>query len=183
MSQTSVSASGQAIGVAGQVFDNAEVQDIVSGFSEETSLQIAFGTGVMHGTADQGVVTAATGGGSGIIMGVSVFGFNHFPANAAGTIGDLGTTGVLPKGGLQVMRKGRILAKVGADVTSITPYTARGFLQVSTNGNNVAGDWVTATDASNVDATKQAQFVSSLFTAADGTTKVAVLEVDFTNKP
>ena len=177
MSQTVISASGQAIGVAGQIFDNAEVQDTISGFSEEVSAEIAFGTGVVHGTNDQGVliptlITDKT-------MGVVVWGMNH----QVGANGDLGTTGLKPKAGLQVMRKGRVLVQLDVGVVSVTPYTDRAFLRfAASGGNTVLGRWGKSTDAGNIDLTAAAVFVSSIQTFPDGT-KGAVLEVDFTNKP
>lgn len=182
MSQTSVSSTGQAVGVAGQLFDNAEVVDVVSGFSEEASAQIPFGVGLKQGAADQGVLNMA--GSTDVVAGISVFGYNHMPANAAGTIGDLGTTGLLPKAGLQVLRKGRILALLDAGVASVA-VGDRAYVRYSANGGNtVLGAWSNATDAGhNTDMTKVGVFVSSMSTAADGTSKLAVLEVDFTNKP
>lgn len=177
MSQTSVSASGQAVGVAGQVFDNAEVKDIISAFSEEVSAEIAFGSGVVHGVNDQGALIPTLAADK--TMGVVAWGMNHMP----GANGDLGTTGLKPKAGLQVMRKGRILVQLDVGVVSVTPYTDRAYLRWAANGGNtVLGRWGKASDAGNIDLTAAAVFVSSIQTFPDGT-KGAVLEVDFTNKP
>ena len=115
------------------------------------------------------------------VEGLSVWGFNHSP----GSTGDLGTTGLKSKAGLQVIRKGRIYAVVDPSVTSITPYVDRGHIRaVANGGDNIIGALNKAADGiTTIDSTKQVQFVGKLFTAADGVTKIAEVEVDFTNKP
>jgi hypothetical protein len=184
MSQTSINAAGQPQGVAGQLADNAEVVDVVSFFSEESSAEIPFGVGVVAGSDEQGCLLPS--GSGDVCVGVSVFGLSHLPANSAGTSGDLGSSGLLPNAGLQVLRKGRILAYLDKSVTSITPYSDRPFLRYTADGttNPQVGAWGKETDSGkNTDMSKCAVFVSGMFTSADGTTKCAVMEVDFTNKP
>jgi hypothetical protein len=182
MPQTTINKAGQPVAVAGQLSDNMEGVDVMSRFSAESSNQIPFGTGVKAATSLRGVLqpTASTDR----IEGVVKWGANHFPANAAGTIGDLGTTGLLPKSGFGVLRRGRIYAYLDPGLSSITPYTDRGWCRCTVNGgNNVIGAWSNAQDGTNnIDCTTGTQFVGPLFTSADGTTKIAELECDFTNK-
>lgn len=187
MSQTSISSTGQAVGVAGQVFDNAEVQDLVSLFNTGTA-SIPFGCGVVVDTSDASGQGCKLPSGSGdSVAGVSAYGANHQRSSSTdgsgNPEGDLDGTGLKQYAGLSVMRKGRILVLLDSGVTSISPFVDRGYLRYSANGSNTQpGAWAKAADSGHtIDMTAQSVFVSPLFTAADGSSKVAVLEVDFTN--
>lgn len=188
MSQTTVSAGGQSIGVAGQVADSGEGQDIVSGFNMESSAQIPFGFGlrVQPGSNGDGFLLPtgfSTVGGD--VAGISIFSFNHQkvgPADSAGIFaGDMGASGLLPKAGLQVMRKGRALVPVQDTVRA----GDRPFCMGIGTGALTAGLWAGSGYGASyhIDCTRQGVFRSASYTAADGSTKVAVLEVDFTAKP
>jgi len=193
MSQTTVSAGGQPIGFAGMVADSG-IHDIVSGFSQEATNPIPFGVGLRAGTSPDGYLMPT---GFSIVLpieGVSVFSFDH---NRVGTVdpngnfsGDMGASGIVPKGNLQVMRKGRILVPVEGTVRRGDPAFCRGIATGASSNGNI-GIWsgtgygamslgVPASPSYHVDCTKAAQFRSGSFTAADGSTLVAVLEVDFT---
>lgn len=186
MSQTTVSAGGQAIGVAGQIADSMEGRDIVSGFNKEPVDQIPFGYGVMrHATVVDGYVLPSGPSGSMEIAGPSVFSLYH---NRAGTAdpagnfsGDMGASGLLPNSSMQILRRGRILAPVEATVqngdrpfcrTVPTGALSRGVW----GGTNLGGSYVR-------DCTNQGIFRSGTYTAADGVTKVAVLDWDGVAKP
>lgn len=180
--QTSVNKAGQPIAVAGQISDNNDVTDIVSRFSQETSASavIGFGLGVKPGAARDGVriLTASTE----IVTGLTVLSFNHSP----GATGDLDQTlgGLKPNSGLQLMKGGRMYAQIDAGVTSIAPNVDRAYVRcVSNGGNTVIGALSNASDSTNsIDCRGQILFTSNIFTAPDGT-KIAEVEVDFTNKP
>lgn len=204
MSQTVISAGGQAIGVAGQVADSAH-QDIVSGFNKEAAKQIPFGHGVrvQPGSNGDGFLLATGFSGSqGLgfdVAGVNVFSFNHMrltgpdaAGNYAGDIGSSGANGpagLVANAGMQVLRRGRILVPVEADVVAGDRPWCRGIATGVTAGQ-FAGTWAGtgynvagAGSSYMLDVTKCGVFRSNSYTAADGTTRVAILEVDFTSKP
>lgn len=189
MSQTFINASGQPIGVAGQLIDNGEVVDVLSAFSEETVNQIPFGCGVVFGTADDGAKLPSTSVDK--PKGVNLFGLNHMPAgavDAAGNqTGDLGATGLLPKAGLQVLRKGRALLPIAVG-TTVVPGDRLFLLFRSDGGSNTQpGVWSNAQDGGSnyIDCTRMAQVMSSMstvFTATGGSLNVAICDVDFVNR-
>lgn len=184
MSQTSVVAGGQPIGFAGQIADSGP-HDIVSGFNLDTA-QIPFGHGVMKSAAHpDGYVLPTGASGSMEVSGLSVFDLYHV---RAGNIdpsgfysGDLGASGLLPRASMQIGREGRYLAPVADNVAN----GDRPFCFVVATGTRSQGLWAgTNYGGSYVrDCTAQGVFRSSTYTAADGTTKVAVLELKTTNKP
>lgn len=188
MSQTTVSASGQAVGIAGQLADTSDVQDIESGFNKEASNQMPFGFGLRVQPGSNGDAYLLPTGFSNVggdVAGVNVFGYNHQRVGAADSAGnfagDLGGSGLLPNASLQVLRKGRIYAPVQAAVKA----GDRPFCVGIPTGTVAAGLWAGSGygGSYHIDCTRQGVFRSSSYTAADGTTLVAVLEVDFTNKP
>jgi len=196
MAQTTVSAGGQSIGVAGQLADSAEGRDVVSGFNKEATAQIPFGFGVRVQPGSNGdgflLATGFSGGAPGTeVAGINVFSFNHFKQGAADPLGnfagDLGGSGLLPNAGLQVLREGRVLVPVEINVVAGDRAWCRGIATGTTS--NTAGIWsgtgynvAGAGSSYMIDCTRQGVFRSGTYTAADGVTKVAVLEVDFTNK-
>ncbi len=181
MSQTAINKAGQPVAVAGQLSDNGEGKDIVSRFNSEASAAIQFGIGVKPGTLrDAVLLPTAT---SSVIEGINVFGFNHQP----GSNGDLdqGSTppGVKPKGGLQILVRGRIWVLLDPSVVTIIPNVDRGYCRCTANaGDSMIGAWRNADDTS-IDCTKQTLFRSVVYTSADGVSKIAELDVDFVNKP
>lgn len=188
MSQTTVPAGGALIGVPGQIYDSGP-HDIVSGFNEETA-QMPFGFGIRDGSAKDFYKLASGFSGVLPVAGVNVWNANHEPAITLGNaqvIGDMGASGLLQNAGLQVGRKGRFLVPVEAAPTIGDGAWCRG---VAT-GNLGVGSWRSAARGAagplgasyHVDCSKQAVFRSSSFTAQDGSTLVAVLEVDFTSGP
>lgn len=186
MSQRTVNAGGMSIGFAGQIADSNWVLDIVSGFSAEASAQIPFGFGLMalSGVPDSYVLPSGASG-TMEIQGISVLGLNHSRGGGVDAdgnfFGDLGASGLLPKASLQVMRKGRVLVPVEHNVR----IGDRPYCRVTATGALTPGSWVgTNYGGSYVrDCTTQGRFISLTSTAADGVTKVAVLEVDFNSKP
>lgn len=188
MSQTTVSAGGQSIGVAGQLADSQDGRDIVSGFNKESTSQIPFGAGVRVQPGSNGdgfLLPTGFSNVGGDVAGINVFSYNHFRQGAADPAGnfagDLGGSGLLPNAGLQVLREGRVLVPVQANVLA----GDRAYCVGIGTGTIFPGLWAGSGygGSYHIDCTRQGVFRSGTYTAADGTTKVAVLEVDFTNKP
>lgn len=185
--QTSVSAGGQAIGVAGQIADSGP-HDIVSGFSKESSSQVPFGFGLRVQAGSNGDAYLLPTGFSNVggnIAGLSVFDLNHAKAGVADSqgvySGDLGASGLLPNASLQVGRKGRYLVPVEANVLPGDRAWCRGIGTGALTPGIWAGSGYGA--SYHIDCTAQAVFRSTTYTALDGVTKVAIMECDFTSKP
>lgn len=190
MSQSSINAGGQVIGVPGQLIDSGP-HDIVTGFNEETT-QMPFGYGLRQGTSADyyKLATGMSSSSQKAIVGVNAFSLDHSRAGAVDSAGhyagDLGASGLLQYANLQVVRRGRVLVPVEAAVSVEDRAWCRG---VAT-GNLSPGVWrgVAAGAADplggsyHVNCTNQAVFRTASFTGPDGSTLVAVLECDFTNK-
>ena len=180
--QTSINKAGQPIGVAGQLSSMQEGSDIASRFQGEATAVMPFGIGVKPGSTFRKVLLPTAQ--NSVIEGIVLHSMAHVP----GVTGDLDQVsgGLKPNAGLDLLRRGRCYVVVDASVQSITPFTDRGFCRIAANvgtGDLVIGAWRTAADGADcVDCTTKVQFISPLFTAADGTTKIAEVQVDFVNK-
>jgi hypothetical protein len=190
MSQTTVSSSGQSIAVAGQLADSEDAYDIVSGFNGEATAQIPFGFGLRCDptatpSGDRYLLPTGFSTVGGDVAGISVFDYNHMkvtgPDSAGNFAGDLGVTGLVKNAGMQVLREGRIFVPVQDTVRP----GDRAFCVGIATGGLAAGLWAGSGYGASyhIDCTRQGVFRSGTYTAADGVTKVAILEVDFTNKP
>jgi hypothetical protein len=180
--QTSINKAGQPVAVAGMLSDNGPVKDIVSRFSEDAVNVLPFGIGVKVGSKRNAVDLPSTIADT--IDGVNVFGYNHLP----GLIGDLSATlgGLKQNAGLQVLRIGRIYVVVDSFLSSISANIDRTYLRAISHAGvgTVVGAFTNAADGSDtIDLTKDGVFVSGIFTSADGTTKIAEAEFNFTAKP
>jgi hypothetical protein len=179
MSQTSINPAGQPVGIAGMDYDSGEGKDVVS-FFVEGSTSIPFGCAVQQGSTEKsGKVLDGSGN---TVIGINVWGYNHMP----GTDGDLDTTGLKTNSSGQLGRRGRFLVPIADGITIAV--NDRAFASFETFGaNTVPGLWSNAQSAGHfIDLTKVGVFRSGNFTvpnATGGSTVVAVLEVDFTNKP
>lgn len=180
--QTSINAAGMQRGMAGDLADSGD-SDVLSSFSSESSTQIPFGVGVKPDGTYGGVggVLLPTASSS-KIKGIVVRDLNHVAGGSG--VGDLGTTGLLPKAGFGVIRTGRVIAQVDAGVSSITAFVDRAFCRFESDGgsNTVIGRWRNTDDGHVVDTSAQAVFASDVFTLPDGT-KGALVDCNFTNKP
>lgn len=136
---------------------------IESGVSAESSAEIPFGAGIKSdGVTESGVLLCTAN--TDVLRGIVIH------SHAYDRINELGTVGIKPKVKVGVMRKGRIWVAVNASVTMVS----RGFWNFST------GFWTpTAAAPNTIDATNQSVF-RTLYTGSNG---VAVIDVDFTNKP
>jgi len=183
MSQTSVSAGGQSIGVAGQVSDSGD-HDIDTGFNQN-SAQMPFGYGVAKGNGERAYALPSGVSGTIEIAGINVFSHNHVKAGAVDAAGnqsgDLGASGLLQNASMQLGVKGRFWVPVAFAVNK----GDRPYCYVIATGTITQGAWVGSNmGASYVrDCRAQGRFVTGTFTSADGTVSVAVLEADFTNQP
>lgn len=185
MSQTTINAGGQAIGDAGDPADS-HPNEFTSGFNEE-NVQMPFGYGVRYGSARDFYKLASGFSGVLPVQGVLVRRANYQQSITlpnGQTVGDQGGSGLVQYAPLNVLRRGRVLVPVESTVTLGQRAWCRG---VAT-GALSRGSWIGAADGSaplgasyHVDCSKQAVFVSGSFTAADGSTTVAILECNFVN--
>ena len=191
MSQTSISAGGQARGDAGEMADSTPAV-VDSGFNEETT-ELPWGVGLRDGTGERQYKLASGFSGTLPITGILLRRANYqqrITLPNGQTVGDFGGSGLVQYAPLNVLRKGKVLVPCEAAVTFGHGGWCRG---VATGGGvtEQRGMWRGAARGAagplgasyHVDASKQTVFRSASFTAADGTTTVAVLEVDFVNGP
>jgi hypothetical protein len=191
MSQTTIDSGGQAVGDPGDPAD-AGVKDVLSGFNAN-DVQMPFGFGVAVNTLSGDLYGLPTGMSNAYpVAGVLLRRANYQPRISlpnGQTVGDLGASGLHQYAPINVAVKGRILVPVEAAVTRGQRAWCRG---VAT-GSQSQGSWRGAAVGSVplggsvalgasyfLDCTKQAVFRSASYTAADGSTLVAVLECDFT---
>lgn len=167
MSQTSYSKTiGQPF--PGMLADISE--SVIETFANgEATDEIGFGFAVKQkagvGTDDQAVLPTAQ---ADEVVGVIC----HTHALATGgNLPELGTVGIKPKVPMNTMRKGRLWVQIADGVTVAKGDRAHYNWLLKTWRNSASG-----TDT--IDCTKQAAFRS---TSTSG--GVAILEVDFTNKP
>lgn len=181
--QTTINRNGQPRAIAGLIADLFPM-GLASAFSGESSSLIQFGFGVVNAGVERQAKIPS--GGSDIFMGIAAFSLNHQPDTGGFDLVSGASGGIKPKGAFEVVRSGHVWVLVDKAVTSITPYSDRGFLRYTADGttNPTPGAWGKATDSGkNLDLTKVVQFISPLVTAADGTTKIAMVEIMAVNKP
>jgi hypothetical protein len=180
--QTTIPRSGQPRAIAGMIADNRAV-DLVSAFSGEASAVIPFGFGLINAGTER-VFKLPSGGGD-KFAGISVWDMAHQPDTGGFDLVSGAAGGIKPKGGFELCREGRIWVVVDGSIVTITPYTDRGFLRHTANGaGTIVGSFLNAADGGNtIDLSKLVQFVSPLTTAADGVTKIALIEVEAIVKP
>ena len=188
MSQTTISAGGQARGDVGELADSMPAV-VDSGFNED-AVEMPFGVGVRLGTSERYYRLPTGFSGVNPIQGVLLRRANYqqrITLPNGQTIGDFGGSGLLQNAPLNLLRKGRVIVPVESTVTLGHGGWCRGIA----TGSASQGTWLGAARGGagplgasyHVDASKQTVFRSASFTAADGSTTVAVLEVDFTNGP
>lgn len=192
MSQTSINAGGNRVGDPGDSAD-AGPKDVLSGFNADAT-QMPFGVGVAVNANSGDFYSLPTGYSNAYpVSGVFLRRANYQPrltlANGQ-VIGNLGPSGVHQYAPLNVMVKGRILVPVEAAVTRDQRAWCRGVATGTAVTSAQKGTWRGAAAGSApaagtmsgyfLDCSRQAVFRSGSFTAADGTTLVAVLECDFT---
>lgn len=196
MSQTTILPGGQRVGDPGDPAD-AGPKDSLSGFNADAA-QMPFGYGVSVNTNTGDKYSLPTGMSNAYpVAGVMLRRANYQPRITlpnGQTIGDLGPSGVHQYAPINVGIKGRFLVPVEATVARNDRAWCRGVATGTAVTTALQGSWrgaavgavplggSVALGASYfLDCTKQGVFRSASFTAADGTTLVAVLEVDFTN--
>ena len=185
MSQTTVLPNGMAVALPGQLADTGP-HDVVTGFSGETVLQIPWGYGLRKAFSGDPQMHILPTGASGTfeIVGINAFRNNAMKGGAQladGSFpGEVGASGLLPKAMLDVLRAGRAYVPVEADVRDGDRAFCRAGAQGASGG---AGIWLGTGVSGTVDCRRQAVFRSNTILSADGTTRVALLEFDFTNFP
>lgn len=180
--QTSIPRSGQPRAIAGLISDTRD-NVIVSAFNSEGVAVIAYGLGVVNPGTER--LARLPAGGGDIFMGVNVFDLAHQPDTGGFDLVSGASGGIKPKGSLKVMREGAVWVVCDPNIGAVTPYADRGYLRHTVNGAaNKVGAFVNAADGGNtIDLTKLVQFVSPVITAADGVTKIALVEIEATVKP
>lgn len=183
MSQTTINAGGQPIGLAGQVYDSQEVLDIPAFFNTGTA-SIPFGCAVALDTANEKGGKAIVLVGDKII-GINVFSLNHMPAGTSAGQGDIDSVGLVQNAGGQLGRKGRFLVPIMSGVTIAIGDRCWCTFESDGGSNTQIGVWSNANTGSHcIDLTKIGVFKSATFvapTVTGGSANVAVLEVDFTS--
>ena len=117
MSQTTAPANAMTVAVAGQAYQVDYPSVIDSGFNQEGSNAMAFGTFVARGTVADAYIQPAGATDAAKTCGVLL----HSHAYARSTdgtndTGDLSSSGVLPEGKLNVVRKGRLYMTTEQDL-------------------------------------------------------------------
>ncbi len=173
-----------SVAFAGMIADNSMVFDAKSFISAEASAQMPFGVAVAFKPSstydtDATMPANSTDKVAGILMHAPGYERTFtvpLPDGTTGTVGELGATGLLPGAVLSLLRKGRIWVTVEDGCT----VGDRLYVRYSANGGNTQLGACRATDDSGhaIDLTKIGQYVTSA--SAGG---LAMLEVDFTNKP
>ena len=191
MSQTSITPGGQRVGDAGDPAD-AGPKDSLSGFNADAAqMPFGYGVSVNENTGDKySLPTGMTNAYP--VAGVFLRRANYQPRISlpnGQTVGDLGASGVHQYAPLNVGIKGRWLVPVEAAVTRNQRAWCRGVATGSVTQGSWRGAAVGAVPLGGsvalgasyfIDCTKQGVFRTASYTAADGSTLVAVLEVDFT---
>lgn len=156
-------------GFSGQLADDGE-HDIIAMTNDEVSAEIAFGRAVKFNSTSVATSAALPSDESSIIAGIVVHSHRYLPTT------ELGTTGLKPGVILNVLRKGRIKVTVEDAVQVGDRLWVRG---VAGGDPEFLGGLLPADDGTDtVDCTNQGVFLTEASAGA-----LAVLEVDFTNRP
>lgn len=168
MSQTDYSLT-MAAAFAGMIADDGPT-DIASALSEEASAEIPFGVFVAKGAVER--TCELPDASTDLLEGVVVASQRYEP----GVGGNIGTTGIKPKGPVNVMRSGRVYVKVEeAVVVGDRPHVR---YASGAGGTQLGGVRKSAVSMETIDASTQ-----GVFRTAAGAGGFAVLELDMTAKP
>lgn len=109
MSQTTVPANAMTVAVAGQHYQPDDAALIDSGFNQEASNPIAFGTFVSRGTVADAVIQPAGATDAAKVCGIALHSHAYARAtDGTAATGDLVATGILPTAKVNVLRRGRV---------------------------------------------------------------------------
>lgn len=137
MPQTTVTTNAVAA-IAGELGDNGRDMNMASANSEETALQLQFGTMVMQGVQDYGA-KVLTAGNVLNIVGAVVYSASFQRGIELGTVVDAnGKLGLLPTTYFNVLKRGRIWVLCEEAVTPASVVRVR-----CTNAGNGAGTFRT----------------------------------------
>jgi hypothetical protein len=169
--QTSIS-NTIAAAFAGMLADNSD-NDIISRTSSEVSAEMPFGVCLAKGATDGTALLPATIDDE--LIGVLLHSHAYEPDSATSP-GDLGTTGVKPKAGLNLLWRGRMWVTVEQAVNQYDPcfvrFVANGAGKLQPGAFRKDSDGGTAINCQAV-----AKFVTSQATIGG----LAMIQVDFTN--
>lgn len=108
MSQTT-SPTSMTTAIAGALYQNDPDNLIDSAVNQEASAQIAFGTFVARGTNERGVIQPDGATDAAKVCGIALHSHDYAKAlDGTTSTGDLGSTGILPKAKVNVLRRGRV---------------------------------------------------------------------------
>lgn len=167
--QTSVSATSD-VAFPGLVGDNT-AEDSRSLLNEEASAEIPFGMMVAKGSTEGGALKVAAN--TDKLVGVVRHGHNYSKAPN----GELGTTGLKPGVTMMIHTDGPIWVLVDESVAVGDAVRVRG----DTNSSTVPGTFCKTTSAGHTYLLKNARWLKGTVTLADGTTKIALLDIDMAN--
>lgn len=172
--QTSVNQNGQPSGREGQIAYADPGTFVASGWNAEASASLLIGKAAKVDTTEKSgrsiKALASTGD---AVSGVVTSGESYAP----GTTGDIDAagTGIKPGGKVNLLVCGPVLVKVEEAVYP----EDRGFCRVVADGSEEIGAWRKSSDSSDcIDCSKQTKFLTGA-----GAGELAVLWVDFRNKP
>ena len=163
----------QSIAFAGMLADSSDDHDIKPMINREVSAEIAFGRAVKFGSTTDETSALLPDSENAKIAGILCHshGYTHGYTGA-----DLGDIGLKPGSVMNVLRKGRVWVIVEDDTLIGDRLWVRG--QADGDPEFLGGLCVADDSTDTVDCTNQGVFVSAA--SAGG---LAILEVDFTNKP
>lgn len=116
MPQTT-SPTAMTYAIEGALYQESPDPLIDSGVNEEGSNAIAFGTFVARGTTERGVIQPAGATDAAKLCGIALHSHAYAKAYDGTTAtGDLSSTGILPKGKVNVLRRGRVWMKAEQDL-------------------------------------------------------------------
>lgn len=177
--QTTILAAGQPPAFAGLC---TQKLDSVSAASREASANIQFGLGVKPGVKVKEMLLPTAS--SSVLLGILL----QNQVYAPGTFGEIdqssATKGLIPNTFGEILTEGRGWVIVDGDA-SITANVTRAYWRFESDGasNTLVGTFRHSDDGHVVDVRGQVLFVSGVFTAADGVTKIAEVYVSKSNSP
>jgi hypothetical protein len=145
---------------------------VVPGLNEEAATELPWGVAVKQGTADDGVLALTAVGNfiKGIVQS------SHAMARDPGTgVGELGSTGVMPKAVADIAEAGELWVKIEEDVTPTSAVRIR----VAGGGTPGAFRATSAGGGNSVDVSRWCRYKGTYSVASDG---CALLEFNFRHK-
>lgn len=182
MSQTSYT-TAIAVAIQGMIGDNSGAKQIESKLNGEASASIPFGCFVVTDGTDHGAkLPSASSGQAFLGPVVHAHAYARTWTDANGVVhGEVDGTGLLPKVEMNVMVRGRIWVPCETAWNVGDPVFVRYTTDGGSPANTQAGQVGNASGTGRtLDLTAKARFVNSGTAPAQGSTKLALIEVDMT---